>query len=160
MWFFFYRMKIYHATYIMKSRLILSFRNLKNHRHEFFLIFLNLKKSKKVKWIRISDPWSVFLMDLDMDWSLKNLVPIRSESEFEKINGYEYGFRLIWSKPDPLTCLVIIIFVEILSIYPFFICLICQIRNWTSHIFLLTNSNLKPSVKKIPLELAPCCSSK
>ena len=103
---FFYRMKIYHATYIMKSRLILSFRNLKNHRHEFFLIFLNLKKSKKVKWIRISDPWSVFLMDLDMDRPVKNPVPIRSESESDKINGYGYGFRLIRSKPDPLTGLI------------------------------------------------------
>ena len=51
----------------------------------------------------ISDPRFVILMDMDMDRLKKNQVPIRSESESDKINGYGYGFRLIRSKPDPLT---------------------------------------------------------
>ena len=55
---------------------------------------------------RISDPRSVIRMDMDMDRLKKNPIPIRSESEPDKINGYEYGFRSIRSKPDPLTGLV------------------------------------------------------
>ena len=38
-----------------------------------------------------------------MDQPVKNPVPIRSESESDKINEYGYGFRLIRSEPDPLT---------------------------------------------------------
>ena len=50
------------------------------------------------------DIQSVILMDPEMDRSVKNPVPIRSESD--KINGYGYGFRPIRSEPDPLTGLL------------------------------------------------------
>ena len=70
----------------------------------------------------ISDPRSVIRMDMDMDRLKKNLVPIRSESESGKLNGYEYKFRSIRSKLDPLTDLHV-----------------CSV-NFTQSIFILANS--------------------
>ena len=51
---------------------------------------------------------SVILMDPDMDRPVKNPIPIRSESESDKINGYGYEFRPIRSELDPLTGLTVV----------------------------------------------------